>query len=278
MKIVLAGAFGNLGTDVLKSLVAAGHEVTAADTAERECGVSGYTFRKIDVTDPATLKGLCGGADIVISTVGLTKASDKVTNFDVDYRGNVNLLGEARDAGVNKFVYISVLRADEAPRVPILKAKYLAEEEIKKSGLDYIIYRPTGYFYDIVKVFRPMVEKGKVTLLSGAPVSANVIDTPDFADYIVSHLADRNLTVPIGGTETYTYEQIAKMCFAAAGRQPVISHVPPLLFDVLALASRLKKDGREAVIRFGKFTMTQPMVAEVKTGSHSFAQYIKDSF
>ena len=91
------------------------------------------------------------------------------------------------------------------------------EQELKKSGVDYIIYRPTGYFYDIVKVFRPMVEKGKVTLLGGKPVSANVIDTPDFADYIVRHLDDKNLTVSIGGRETYTYEQIARMLNAASG-------------------------------------------------------------
>lgn len=202
MKIVLAGAWGNLGSDILRALLAAGHEVVAADLAERGSAPAGnYTFKKLDVTDPAALKGLCDGAQAVISTVGLTKASAVVTNYDIDYRGNLNLLNEARAAGVQKFVYISVLKADEAPRVPMLHAKYLMEEELKKSGIDYIIYRPTGYFYDIVKVFRPMIEKGSVTLLGTAPVSANVIDTPDFADYIVSHLGERNKTISIGGRE-----------------------------------------------------------------------------
>jgi uncharacterized protein YbjT (DUF2867 family) len=279
MKIVLAGAYGNLGSDIFRALLAAGHEVVAADMIEKDLGLTGnFTFRKLDVTDPAALKGLCDGADAVITTVGLTKASATADNYQIDYHGNLNLLNEAKAAGVKKFIYISVLKADMAPKVPMLHAKYLMEEELKKSGIDYIIYRPTGYFYDIVKVFRPMVEKGKVTLLGGKPVSANVIDTPDFADYIVKHINDKNLTVSIGGRETYTYEQIARMCFEAAGKEPVIKFAPPFLFDILAFVNHLKKNGKESVIRFGKWTMSESMVGDTCYGDHSFAEYIKNSF
>lgn len=279
MKIVLAGAYGNLGCDILRSLLKAGHEVVAADMMEKDLGLEGnLTFRQINVTDPASLKGLCDGADMVITTVGLTKTSATVTNYEIDYQGNVNLLREAQAAGVKKFIYISVLKADKAPKVPMLHAKYLMEEELKKSGLAYIIYRPTGYFYDIVKVFKPMIEKGEVTLLGNTPVSANVIDTPDFGDYIVEHLNDDNGIVDIGGKETYSYEEIANMCFAAAGKEPVIKHAPPFLFDVLAFINKFKKNGKEAILRFSKWTLTESMVAEVKAGEHSFKQYIQDSF
>lgn len=279
MKIVLAGAYGNLGSDIFRALLAAGHEVVAADMIERDLGLTGnFTFKKLDVTKPEALKGLCDGADAVITTVGLTKTSATLTNYDIDYHGNLNLLNEAKAAGVKKFVYISVLKADKAPKVPMLHAKYLMEEELKKSGIDYVIYRPTGYFYDIVKVFKPMIEKGEVTLLGKAPVRANVIDTPDFADYIVSHLDDRNQTVSIGGTETYTYEEIANMCFAAAGKTPVVKRAPVFLFDVLAFVNKLKKNGKEAIIRFSKWTLTEEMVGDVHYGKGSFAAYIKKSF
>ena len=279
MKVVLAGAYGNLGSDIFRALLAAGHEVVAADIIQRDLGLTGnFTFKKLDVTNPQALKGLCDGADAVITTVGLTKTSADVTNYQIDYQGNLNLLNEAKAAGVKKFVYISVLKADKAPKVPMLHAKYLTEEELKKSGLDYIIYRPTGYFYDIVKVFKPMVEKGEVTLLGKKPVSCNVIDTPDFADYIVGHLDDRNVTVSIGGKETYTYEELANMCFAAAGKQPVIKRAPAFLFDVLAFVNKLKKNGKEAILRFSKWTLTEPMVGDVHYGEQSFAAYIKKSF
>lgn len=279
MKVVLAGAYGNLGADIFRSLLAAGHEVVAADMAERDIGVSGnYTFRQMDVTKPETLKGLCDGADVVVTTVGLTKTSATVTNYEIDYQGNLNLLNEAKAAGVKNFAYISVIKADKAPKVPMLHAKYLFEEELKKSGLNWVIFRPTGYFYDIVKVFRPMIEKGEVTLLGKKTVHANVISTEDFADFIVKHMCDEKKTYDIGGKETYSYEEIAIMCFEAAGKQPVIKRAPAFLFDVLAFVNKLKKNGKEAILRFSKWTLTEEMVGSTKYGEMSFAEYIKQSF
>ena len=279
MKVVLAGAYGNLGADIFKALLMAGHEVVAADMIERDLGVTGnFSFRKVDVTDPATLKGICDGADCVITTVGLTKTSAEVTNYQIDYQGNLNLLNEAKAAGVKRFTYISVLKADKAPKVPMLHAKYLFEEELKKSGLTWVIHRPTGYFYDIVKVFRPMVEKGEVTLLGKEPVHANVISTEDFAQFIVERMMDDNKTYDVGGKETYSYEEIANMCFEAAGKPAVIKRAPAVLFDILAFVNKFKKNGKEAILRFSKWTLTEEMVGDTAYGDMSFKQYIKDSF
>lgn len=281
MKIVLAGACGNLGAEILKKLVEDGHEVIAADMIDREIpGLdrSHYTYRHMDVTDPASLEGLFDGAEAVVSTVGLTKTSATVTNYQIDYLGNLNLLTFAKQAGVGRFVYISVIKADKAPDVPMVHAKYLFEEELKKSGLTYVIHRPTGYFYDIVKVFRPMIEKGSVSLLGKKPVHANVIDTSDFAEFIALHLLDENKTYEIGGKETWSYEEIARMCFEAAGKKPVIKHAPAWLFDVLANLPKNKKNGKQAIIRFSKWTLTEEMVGSTAYGEHSFRQYIFDSF
>lgn len=277
MKVVLAGAFGKLGSDILRALVRDGHDVLAVDMVLRELdGIEGsYEKKQADVTRPEQLKGLCDGADAVITTVGLTRTSAEVTNYDIDYQGNLNLLNEAKRAGVKKFAYVSVLKADKAPKVPMLHAKYLLEEALKASGIDYVIFRPTGYFYDIAKVFKPMIEKGEVTLLGKKPVSANVIDTTDLADFMLLHLGDRNKTYDIGGTETYTYEEIARMFFAAAGKEPVIKHAPPFLFDVLAFVNKLKKNGKEAILRFSKWTLTESMVADHQFGKLSFKEYIE---
>ncbi len=278
MKVVLAGAFGKLGSDILRALVRDGHEVLAIDMVTREIPeIEGkYEKKVVDVTKPEMLAGVCEGADTVITTVGLTGTSATVTNYEIDYQGNLNLLREAQRAGVKKFGYVSVLKADKAPKVPMLHAKYLLEEELKKSGISYVIYRPTGYFYDIAKVFKPMIDKGEVTLLGDKPVSANVIDTTDLADFILLHIGDDNVTYDVGGTEEWTYEEIARMFFAAAGKEPVIKKAPPFLFDVLAFVNKLKKNGKEAILRFSKWTLTESMVAEHKFGKLSFKEYIEN--
>ena len=162
---------------------------------EREVeGTKGkYTFKAIDATKAETLKGVCDGCDVAITTMGLTGASKTLTAYDIDYHGNLNLLNEAKAAGVRYFNYISVIRADEAPGVPMLDAKAKLEVELKKSGLTYVIYRPTGYFYDIAKVFKPMIEAGKVNLLGDGSCKCNVIDTPDFAEFIVKHMTEQGM-------------------------------------------------------------------------------------
>lgn len=277
MKVVLAGAFGHLGSDLLRVLVRAGHEVVAIGREIRrpaDCA-EGYETRQIDVLKPESFTGVCDDADVVITTIGMTKPNAVLTNYDVDYQGNLNLLREAQRAGVRHFAYISVLMADDDPTVPMLDAKHKFELELQASGLKWVIFRPSGYFYDIAKVFRPMIEKGKVTLLGKQDAHANVIDTPDFAEFVVAHMCDDGKLYNVGGREIWSYEEIARMFFAAAGKEPVISRAPVWLFDVLAWINKRKKNGKEAVIRFSKWTLTHELVGETVVGDASFAEYIK---
>lgn len=283
MKVVLAGAFGNLGSEILKCLCADGHEVIAADVKEREIeGCQGkYTFKQINATDPENLKGLCDGAEVVITTVGLTGASTKVTSYDIDYKGNMNIYNEAKNAGVKKFNYISVISCDQpgAEEVPMLHAKYLVEQEIKKESMDWIIYRPTGYFYDIAKVFKPYVEKGEMQLLKGyGNVKANVVDCPDFARFIVDHMCDTNVTYNVGGKETYSYIEMAEMCFKAANKPVKIKWAPIWLFGILANLPKIKKAGKHDIILFSKWTLSHDLVGDTEIGEHSFKEYITNYF
>ena len=283
MKVLLAGAFGNLGFEILKQLVEKKYEVIAADLKEKENnGLEGkYTFKAIDATNPETLKGICDGVDTVITTMGLTTSSTRFTAYDIDYQGNLNLYNEAKKANVRKFNYISVISCDEpgAEKVPMLHAKYMLEQEIKKGDMSYVIYRPTGYFYDIAKVFKPYVDKGEMQLLKGYHnVKANVVDCPDFAKFIVEHMDDENVTYNVGGKETYTYEEMAKMCFRAAGKPVIIKDSPVWMFLILANLPKIKKEGKHDIIMFSKWTLSHDLVGDTKVGEASFAEYIKDYF
>lgn len=284
MKIVLAGAFGNLGFEILKQLVEKGYEIIAADLKEKaNNGYEGkYIFKEIDATKPGTLEGLCENVDLVITTMGLTSSSTRFTAYDIDYQGNLNLLEEAKRAGVKKFNYISVIACERAgaEKVPMLHAKWLLEEELRKSGIDHVIYRPTGYFYDIAKVFRPFIEKGEIQLLKGyGNMKANVVACEDFASFIIEHMNDvGNPIYEVGGKETYTYEEMTKLCFDAAGKETKIKYVPPGMFDILSKLPKIKKEGKRDIILFSKWTLTNDLVGKDVTGESSFKEYIKAYF
>ena len=143
----------------------------------------------------------------------------------------------------------------------MLNAKAMFEDELLKSGIEYVIYRPTGYFYDIAKVFKPYVDKGEMQLLKGYHnVKANVVDCPDFAAFIVEHMLDTNAIYEVGGKETYTYEEMAKLCFRAAGKPAI------------------KKAGKHDIILFSKWTLSHDLVGRDVVGDHSFREYIKEYF
>jgi len=240
-----------------------------------------YSFKAIDATKPETLTGICDGVDVVITTMGLTTASKTFTAYDIDYQGNLNLLEEAKKANVKKFNYISVISCDEpgAEKVPMLHAKYMFEQKLKESNIEYVIYRPTGYFYDIAKVFKPYIDKGEMQLLKGYhDVKANVVDCPDFANFIVEHINDSNVTYNVGGKETYTYEQMAKMCFKAANKPTIIKDSPIWMFSILANLPKIKKEGRKDIIMFSKWTLSHDLVGDTIVGEASFAKYIEEYF
>ncbi|MCR5741590.1 MAG: NmrA family NAD(P)-binding protein [Gammaproteobacteria bacterium] len=280
MKVVLCGAFGNLGTEILKHLIDAGHTVVAADLFEKDVeGYSGkYLPRVIDVTNKESLKGLCDGADVVITTVGLVRKSETLTNYDVDLNGNLNILEEAKRAGVKHFCYTSVIKVDSDPKVGMLDAKHKFELALKESGLEYVIFRPSGYFYDIAKVFMPMIEKGTVTLLGKKDYHCNVIHTVDLGDFIVKHMIDVNKQYELGGKETYSYKEIALMFAEAAGKKIEIKRAPAFLFDLIAFKQRKAKGNIQSLVRFGKWTMTHELVGDTVYGDSSFKEYIKSCY
>jgi hypothetical protein len=91
-------------------------------------------------------------------------------------------------------------------------------------------------------------------------------------------MEDDNKTYDVGGRETYSYEEIANLCFEAAGKTPVIKRAPAFLFDILAFVNKFKKNGKEAILRFSKWTLTEEMIGSTVYGDMSFAAYIKESF
>lgn len=283
MKIALAGAFGNLGLEILKQLVLTEHDIVALDLKEKKIPeLEGkYEFKEIDVTKVDTLKNTLKYCDVVISTVGLTGASTQYSCYEIDYQGNVNLYNEAIKAHVRKFIYISVIACDleDAENVPMLEAKKMFEDVLKNGSMEYIIHRPTGYFYDIIKVFRPYVEKGKIQLLSGyKDAKANVVDCPDFAKFIVETMNETNKVYNVGGKETYTYYEISKMCFEAANKPLVIKYAPKFLFSILASLPKIKKEGKRDIILFSRFTLSHDLVGDTIVGENSFKEYIYKSF
>jgi uncharacterized protein YbjT (DUF2867 family) len=128
---------------------------------------------------------LCKDIDIVFSALGITKQKDGLTYMEVDYQGNKNILNEALESRVSKFMYVSVLNADKLKHLEIIKAKEKFAEELKLSNIEHIIIRPNGFFSDITEVFK-MAQKGRVYLFGDGEYRGNPIHGADLAEACVN--------------------------------------------------------------------------------------------
>ena len=68
------------------------------------------------------------------------------------------------------------------------------------------------------------------------------------------------------------------MFFEAANKKPQIKYVSSKLFDILGFISKVRKTGKYPDIKFGQWTLSNDMRAEVRYGQSSFKEYIKNLY
>jgi uncharacterized protein YbjT (DUF2867 family) len=226
--VLIAGASGYLGSRVGRKAKEKGYRVRVLIREPEQIERLGFTpdeVRIAQATRPESLKGLCDGVDIVFSSLGITRQKDGLTYEQVDFQANRNLLDLAERAGVGRFVYISVFQGQALRRTRLVAAKERFVEALEASAIDACIIRPTGFFSDMAD-FLSMADKGRVYLFGGGTIRFNPIDGEDLAVVCVDAFESRAETIAIGGPETFTHNEIARLAIAALGNSAGIVHLP----------------------------------------------------
>ena len=139
MTILVTGANGTVGRNVIEQLVQRGAAVRALvrDPAKTTFP-AGVDVVQGDLLDPDTLRGAFAG----VSTLFLLNAvaADEFTQALI-------ALNLAKEAGVARVVYLSVIHSDRFVNVPHFAAKYGVERMIEQMGFSATILRP-AYFMD----------------------------------------------------------------------------------------------------------------------------------
>jgi len=229
--ILLAGATGYLGRHLLNVLVDQQNQVVAIARKPNQLDHFNENYLEIkqaEVTKPDTLRDICKGIDIVISTVGITRQKDGLTYMDVDYQANMNLLHEAKKAGVNHFVYVSAINGDKYRHLKIFEAKEKFVDALKASGLSYTIVRPNGFFSDM-KDFLQMAQSGRVYLFGSGNQKLNPIHGKDLARAIVDSLEAQDKELIIGGPDILSLNDIGKLALKALHQPIKITRLPDCL-------------------------------------------------
>jgi uncharacterized protein YbjT (DUF2867 family) len=280
MNVLVAGGGGFLGRRLIGELLERNHAVTSfAYSASEFAGVSHPNLRTFacDITRPEHVRGACEGIDVVISCVGITRLSGSLTHMDVDYQGNLNLLLEAERAKVKKYCFISPEGVDDGHDfVPLLEAKYLFEQELKKSGIKWLIFRAGGFFRDL-KEMGKTAAKGSMIVFGNGENRFTPIDVGDLAQIMAEDMLVReNEVVTVGGPADMSWNEICRACFTYHGKPPKILHIPTWVGRLTLCLIKPLSRKYDAMGRLILFMCTTDLLTE-KRGKMSLAQYLQEN-
>ncbi len=204
MKLLITGATGFVGKHLLKAL--SKHEINILTRKEisGKNVFSGSLFEKEILLKASEV-------DIVIHLAG-TADGDV---FKVNYEGTKNLIDACVQNNVRKFIFVSsydaVLNTDYG------KSKLKAEEYLKSSGLNYIIFRPTVIYgkdnkKDIGKLIA-LAKLGIVPVPGDGNFKLQPLFVEDFVSIIVKSIESKhkNKIYSIGGGDALTFNEMVEV-------------------------------------------------------------------
>lgn len=264
IRALVAGATGYIGGGVAHALHSAGISVRALtrDASRFTPACSTDEIFVGEVTQRESLRGACEGVDVVFSSIGVRTFDRRPSLWDVDYQGNINLLEEAQRAGVQHFIFVSVIHGSlMAQTSPVAKARENVARAVIDSGIPYTIYRPTGFFNDMAEFLHAADKRGSVRLLGNGEGLINPLSAVDMGHEVArailstSHLGTERT---VGGPETFTHRQIAELAFRVLDKPAKIRRVPRLVLRTAALMIKPLHTNAHAFATFFDFIASTP--------------------
>ena len=275
--VFIAGATGYLGRHLCAEYRARGWQVHAlvrdAERA-RAMGLEADRLIEAEATQPATLGGALDGADLVISSLGITRQKDGLSYRDVDYQANVNLLEAALAAGVGRFAYIHVLGADRMLEVPLIAAKHAFVERLQAADIAATVIAPSGYFSDM-NDFLAMAKSGRVYLFGDGQYRLNPIHGADLASATADAIAAERSWMDIGGPDVFTHDELAALACTALNKPKKIMHLPDFLRRGALVVLPLLPESMGGPVRFFLTAFGMDMVGETH-GTRHLADHFRE--
>jgi NADH dehydrogenase len=264
-RVLVAGASGQLGGEIARQLMAAGVPIRAlARRRDRLADLekAGAEIAPVDLLDLAKLNEACQGIDQIISTANNNMGSGTAGPGRIDLTAHQNLCAAARNARVRRLVYVSFrgLGADEA--VDIFRLKWYIEDAIRRSGIPYVMLRPTA-FMDIWinEVIADRVrKKGGALIFGDGSAVANYIAVEDVATFAVRVLGREdivNQVVEVGGPSNMSFNDLATLVerkYGASGRR---QHIPVAMLKLLPPIIRPFNEVAARLMTLGRYAATQ---------------------
>jgi uncharacterized protein YbjT (DUF2867 family) len=232
---VVTGAFSFTGRFIARNLLGQERRIKTLTNHRQRPGAEDIEAEvaPLQFADRATLVESLRGADVFYNTYWVRFHHGRV-HFGEAVANTRILVGAAAEAGVRKFVHISVSNPSEDSHLDYFAAKARVERIVRESGMRYAIVRPTLVFGPgdiLLNNIAWLLKRVPIFGIAGLgdyhlqPVA--VEDVADIATWAAGQ--PDNVTVDAAGPDTMTYTELVEAISIAVKRRPRFVYLSPRL-------------------------------------------------
>jgi NADH dehydrogenase len=217
LNIALTGASGFVGRYLAAALSEKQHNLRLLLHKRPNTNTENKNITTIygDVDNVDSLTEAFENIEVVYHLVGIIAETRELTFEKTVTSGTKNIVSASRKCGVKKIIYLSALGTGPMAASKYHRTKWMAEEAVRNSGLDYNIFRPSVIFGEgdgFVSMLSRMIKLMPIIPLIGR---GEFLLQPIFIDDLIlvmveSLQKDRalNKTIEIGGSKPLKYGEI----------------------------------------------------------------------
>lgn len=278
--ILVTGAGGTVGSEVLEQLRRAGAKVRAAfhnDEKVKAARAKGLDAVKIDFDRPETLREALRGVDKVFLLTG------SVPN---QVEQETNLVNAAKEAGVKHIVKLSVIGADKE-RIIFSRIHRAAEKAIEGSGIPWTFLRANSFMQNLVTYDGETIRSQGAFYGAAGEGKISHVDVRDIAAVAVKVLTESGhagKAYELNGPEALSYAQVAEKISQVSGKKVSYVDVPPDQMKQGMLEAGLPEAYAEALLDLHAFykrneasTRSDDIKRVIGRDPITFDQYAKDN-
>ena len=238
MTLLIVGGTGTLGRQIVRKALEDGFQVRCIVRNKRAANFLrewGAELVYGDLTIPETLPLSFQGVTAIIDA-STTRAEDDAKMVDVDWYGKLMLIEMAKRINIKRFIFFSIVNADQYPSITLMQQKTNIEDVLKNSGVPYTIFQCAGFYQALISQYAIPILEGKSVWKTSETISTSYIDTQDAAKFCIKSLSLReteNTSFFLGGAKAWTSDAIISLCEKLSGQKAQIKMIPITLLNLL---------------------------------------------